>query len=646
MTGDRRRWRRTTAGGAGWLVVALCAGPAAPAPVEGFRVTRTVEVDRPGLIRVGLDLDDLREMLPAAGDLRVYSPTGVELPHRHHFESPAGRRVPARLQGVERTATGWSIRLDAGGGKTPHRSLVFEMAQTVLAPGVRLESSADGQSWRLLAESDLFRVGKEDGMRQATLGYEPTADRFLRLHWPGDAGFPEAERISLELLAASPIEQHVEAPECRAPAPGEIACRLRSEADLARRLSLEVAATGAVAYRLSIAESATWLPLAEGAWHLGPAAARVRVVPTPRLERSAEMRLELYGDPASPPELAAYTLEYPSQTVYFRAERAGSYTLAFGGDRRPTGSALETTAAERQGATPVEPGATELHPPPALPAAAVEARTPLPEAPFSRGWEVRAPGAEGGTVVHLRLPPAVLRATRRGLPDLRLAVDDRQLPFLVWRWEAPQAVLAGAGARPRPGSVEGASLFELRLPDSAAALSQLELTTGEGPFGRRLRVRLPAERRRELGATKRPSPRRRWSCPPPQPLPCRLGWPMGGLDGHGRLEVEIEDVDNPPLDELRIDLWGAAPGLVFVWPQRGSVRLLAGNPDLAAPDYDLELMRELLSRRPWLEATLDLESAAADRARTDRRGRLMMMAALAVAAVFLLVLLVRILRQS
>jgi hypothetical protein len=57
-------------------------------------------------------------------------------------------------------------------------------------------------------------------------------------------------------------------------------------------------------------------------------------------------------------------------------------------------------------------------------------------------------------------------------------------------------------------------------------------------------------------------------------------------------------------------------------------------------------MREQMLRRSWVEAHLDLEAAAERQAVTDRRGQLLLMAVLAVAALFLIFLLARVLRSS
>jgi hypothetical protein len=648
MTGGGTQRLRWCAGvGAAGLLALIGAAPGAPVAIEGFRVTRPVDVERPGPVKLSLAYDDVRELLPAATDLHVFSPEGRELPFRITFESVEERREPIRLVAVERHEAGWRVRLDAGSDPAPHRALLFEMNQSALAPGVRLESSREGDSWRQLTKSDLFRVGDELEMRRATLAYEPTTDRHLRLDWPQQAGFPEAEKIVLERSPARPVEQRV---EVLAASPDEDAgYRLRGEAPLARRLSLEILGEGTVGFRLRRAHDGAWQPVTTGVWHLGsghtdPSATSVRVVPLPDIEQPPELRLELYGDARRPPQLTAYTFEYPSQTVFFRAPRTGRYTLAYGGDHRRSTGTLQINPAEQRLADWVEPGPAERHPPPPLAGPAVTDTTPLPAAAFSGSWEVLAPSAHGGSVVRLALPSEALHLSREDLADLRLAVRDRQLPYLLWWPDAPVISINGLRQSPQPGSDRDTSMLALKLP--GARLLQVDLTTFEGPFQRRVRARFAVDPRRPFGAPTPQGSWRTWRCTQRDEVPCLLSFQLRASGGVGELEIEFDDGNNPPLGELRLDLWRSAPQLLFIWPERETVRLLAGDRELGAPAYDFQLLRERVLRRSWIEAHLDLQAAAELHTASQKRNRLVLLVVLAVAALFLLVLLARTLNSS
>ena len=74
------------------------------------------------------------------------------------------------------------------------------------------------------------------------------------------------------------------------------------------------------------------------------------------------------------------------------------------------------------------------------------------------------------------------------------------------------------------------------------------------------------------------------------------------------------------------------------------MRLLAGARDLEAPDYDFAALGPVLLARSWHPAELDLEGEAAKDGAWW--GRWVLPAALGVAAVFLLLLLRRILSEG
>ncbi len=391
-----------------------------------------------------------------------------------------------------------------------------------------------------------------------------------------------------------------------------------------------------------MAESGAWRPLREGVWRLAAATAATRFAAIPLLVEPAELRLELYGADA-PPELTAWAVQYMPQAIWFDAPGSGTYTLAYGSHRRSPAGTAPMTAADREGAVWVESGREERLGPPALPAALTVPGSLLPGVVFARRWPVEAPRAEPGALVRLPLPLGVYPVCRDDLGDLRLAVGDRQLPFLRRQPQAPVAVLARLESRPQPRG-DGRSSVELELPGRWLPLSQIELTSPSGPFERFLRVyALDAAPPGAATGARSQVGGARWVCRPRAALPCRLRLPASHRAGE-RLTLELDDGDNPPLPRLRADLWRRQDELLFVWPQQGGVRLLAGNPDLPPARYDLELLRPELERRPAVEAVLGLAAAADAAGARDRLGRLLLFAALGLAALFLLVLLYRTLR--
>ena len=142
-------------------------------------------------------------------------------------------------------------------------------------------------------------------------------------------------------------------------------------------------------------------------------------------------------------------------------------------------------------------------------------------------------------------------------------------------------------------------------------------------------------------------------CAARPPLPCRAEFSVAGnaraagdrwLAEPARLEVLFFDGDDPPLSGVAVEAFRRRDALVFVWPEGAAeVRLLAGAPELAAPSYQLARLRDGLLVQPWRPAALDAVSAApADGGRT---GRWLLLGTLALAAVALVALLRRVLKE-
>jgi hypothetical protein len=135
-----------------------------------------------------------------------------------------------------------------------------------------------------------------------------------------------------------------------------------------------------------------------------------------------------------------------------------------------------------------------------------------------------------------------------------------------------------------------------------------------------------------------------WECSPQPPLPCRAWLDLPGGRAPELLTVRFADGDDPPLAGVDLALWRRRDVLLFAWPEDGPVSLLAGASGLAAPDYDLESMGDLLLARAGRTAELDLAGRlAAEEAAWWSRW--LMPAALGLAGLFLLFLLRRILAE-
>jgi Protein of unknown function (DUF3999) len=613
--------------------------------------SRPVEVPAAGWVRVPLDLPALRH-LGLYGSLRVTSPSGEEVPRWTAPFVPDGERRTAKVVEVRKDEHGWTLRLDVGSEPLVHERLFLDFARLATAPDVTLDASQDGKGWEPLVAGDLFRLGQAEGLARTSLLYPATSVRYLRLAWPARAGFPELRAVQVEPI--SPARSlTITSPNnpCRAgPAASSLACRLPLPAAglTVRRLTVELAAGGAVGYRLYQPLQGAWRPLADGVWRgAGGARSARHVLPLPGEPLAGDsLRLELATAAADPPpRLLSHSVDLAVDTVLFYAEAPGRYTLSYGGLPSPAPAAGQDDRSAAAGveAAWIVPGPEEQARLPPLPSAAAPGAR-LPAARFRASWPVVSTAAPGD-LVRLALPDEVYAQARPDLGDLRLAAAGRQLPYVRWTPPDPVPVLERGDLRPQAEEGRRYSRIEVSLPAVDLPLTEIQLTAPPSPLRRPIGVRYPdpgpptlAPREERLVAHDS------WECLPEPPLPCRLSLPLAGPAAR-RLAVRFADGDNAPLPAVELAVWRRGDVLLFAWPAEGKVRLLAGAPRLAAPVYDLAALAAVLPARPALTAELDLAADLRPEGAPPWWSRWVLPATLAAAGLFLLLLLRRILAE-
>ncbi|PYQ56632.1 MAG: hypothetical protein DMF53_24935 [Acidobacteria bacterium] len=628
------------------MTLALALGLAAASArgdVQGFHYTREAAVPAPGWVRVPLDLAAVRHLAPGGADLHVFSPSGGEIPARLEPAPPRPGRRPADAFRMEAADDGWRLTVDVGPGLLSHQRLFLSAAHSPLPPPDRLESSPDGASWQPLARGE-----PETAAGEMTLAYPMTTDRYLRLHWPRRRQeTPRVSAVAVEIVASPVLSVPTVNAECVPGPPGALFCTLALPAagQTPRRITLDVEGKGLVGFRLYAPRDARWLPVAEGVWQPAGGRTRHELTPGPEPVAGAALRLELHAG-GSRPRLAGWGLDLTAPTVLFRADGAGSHTLAYGGARQP----------EPRPAAPgghplwVEPGPESEHGLPALPAVATAPGVRLNERRIAASWRIAAPSARPGSLVRLELPPLVYAQARADLGNLRVLSGDRQIPFRIWSPEEPALAFADRDLRLQAsgGRRSGDSAVEIHLPQPGLPLSQIALTAPSVPLRR-----LTALRYLEPSTTPAREVRRRarptlvqdtWECRPQPPLPCRNLLPLPGR-APSVVEVSFQDRDNPPLAALGADLWRRRDVLLFVWPDTEEpVRLVAGSDTLTAPSYDLQALGDALLSYPWQPA--ELSQGRAPARLQPWWSRWMRPMTLLAAAVLLLLLLRRILMAT
>ncbi|MEZ5332113.1 MAG: hypothetical protein R2991_08675 [Thermoanaerobaculia bacterium] len=599
---------------------ALLAAAATPSPAATI-YSRPVEVPAAGTYALALDFETHGY---GAGSLRLLDASGHAVPVSL-VEAPGPSWVDARVTAVERVEAGWWVVVELDAAVPAHDRLRFEAAGTGLAEGVRLEQWRDG-AWAPLAAGDLFRLGDAASLQGLELAYEATGARRLRLLWPADAGLPELTRVRVAATGDGVEVEHPALEACEDRSGWGWTCSWRLP-ERSRRLEVEAGGDGPIGFRLWSAAEGAWTEEDSGVL---PGSGERRLVLERGLPAGGTVRLDLHGAG----HLTAARSERPVRRLLFEAAAPGLLTLEYGEGVAPGPDAVPGRAAQADVSAGPESEKAASEPADRRPGAAT------PAGPFEGRWSVEAPQGPAPWA-SLELPQEVYGVASPALQDVRLASADRLVPFLL-RAEARPAVVERLVGRVPQADGEGTSVVELG-DEGRPGWSQVLVATGSSPLERRARLTGTAGRgpdgneRRVAGAW---TP---WSCAAAPPLPCVVALRPPAAAPTTSWRLEIEDGDDAPLPSVTVEILRRRHRLVFPIPVEGDLQLLAGDPDLGAPRFDLTRRAGQILAEPAAPAAVGPFEPAAPSAE-PRLARALWLAGLAAAVAVLLWVLARTLR--
>jgi len=614
-----------------------------------FRFTRPISVPLSGWVKVPLDPVTRGHMTPDGRDLRLYAPSGEEIAYQILNLPVSKGPLQARATAVLQAPGGWYLDFDLGPQVTAHSAFRFEFSNHVAAQGCSLLSSANRAAWKPLAAGDLFRLGEAKDLAETVLAYAPSRDRYLRLWWPKEAGFPDVRNAF-----ASPAGLPVEPPQRlglqfisdeKSAGTNGYLITLPGPGVPLRGLDLRWSGPEAAAYRLYVAGEGVWNVIAEGALAKSEnGAARVTLSVDRALE--GKLKLELSSGTAHPPVLEEVFGEFEPQWLLFAARQSGLYLLAYGNaglapPRYPAAAPIVSLGSMAL----ISPGPEKEQPLPRVSAQTTGLGAPIPKQPFQASWPVQSGGASPGQLVRLEIPGEVYDIAQPSLGDLRLSCDGRQVPYVLCSPPSPALVAALRGVAPAPKG-SGESEIALKLPQKSLPLSSIEMFSKASAFERSVEVRGQQADARP-GMEDRASATLAYGdfvCPGQGELPCRLGLCLYGARGLSGLRVTFSDGDNPPLPLVDVFVWRRRHLLLFFLPA-GEVRLLAGAQSLGQPLYDLAALQEQLLYLPAAAVTLGRPQGT-EGAMEQGTAKWALAAILAIAGLVLAVLLARLIRHS
>ncbi|MEM9592617.1 MAG: hypothetical protein AAGD06_00020 [Acidobacteriota bacterium] len=594
-----------------WILLALIfvipVSVSSPVVAEGEpRYRRSVEVATPGWVAVAVDDRVLRH---SAVDLELRSPNGESLPFG--WWTPPETRRPVTVEDVRKQDDSWALTLDLGSSPPRHSRLHFEVDRDTVAEGCRLEVQTV-EGWRTLTEGNLFRLGEDDGLVGLVLDYAPTDARRLRLLWPTSA-LPVLRRVEVEVFAGEgrTLDAPVSCMDLRSGNAGSRGSAVRCRVSLPglslglQRLDLELESpvTG-LGYRVRMGAEERWSTLSEGTLS---EADTLHLPLTVAGAGARELRVDLRSGGGESPQLRRAVARLEPRNLAFEARTPGTHRLVYGHSSAVVSKqrlffAVPSSAQVAR----LSAGEEEAGPWPPWPERATAPLVDLPEMEVHGKWPVIAE-AEPGDVIRMPLTPEVWIAAGFDLRKLRLATSEpsKQVPFV--RRTLPEPGSLDVEPVRQASSAAGHSLYRVPL-DPSPPVTEVWLRA-RGPFERKVEIKGPQSATRP--GVDNPRPRwagpSRWSCQSPGPLPCelRLGFTTAtGLvrPKGGDLEIDVSDGDNPPLEDLEVELTFRRDEILFVWPGE-PVDLVVGHGS-RAPRYDLGSLAPMLTLRPAVHASL------------------------------------------
>jgi len=590
------------------IVYALVLGTAPVLGATGFsdwQRLADLAVPEPGLAEVSLTPAVLEGARTGLEDVRLADPRGVELPYfiqRLVPEPAVFRSVRSFRATLERDTTileletGQTVPVDAVRLETPQRGFV---------KAVRLEGSADGRHYRLIAEG--LPLFEQVGVSELTVRFPPERWAWLRLTLDDERAPP------VVFTGATVQTAGAEAPLI------PVATVVESIDPSGRdtRIALSLGAANLTVAEIELATVDTWfqrevvvhaLSMAEDGLReteigrgliysvdLGTGdPARRQTVALDRQVPSRELVLLIRNLDSPPLTVSEVLVRRRAVQLTFQARESGRHRLlvrnphcpaprydfaALGGElrgvvrRRLTLGSLEDNPGYR--APEVLPGLGT--------AAALLDTGPWR---FRRPIEITAPGPQ-----QLELDLEVLSRARPDLGDLRLLRADHQVPYLIERTSitrpvTPEVVLAPDPKRP------SVSRWKLELTGTNQPLTRLECDADTALFQRHLRLweevadGRGGKRVRELG-------RADWRRTP-EASPTIHALDLVTAPRSDTLYLETDNGDNPMLELGGFRLFYPATRLVFKATE--PLDLYYGYPAASTPRYDLALVaRQLLS---------------------------------------------------
>jgi hypothetical protein len=611
------------------VLVLLAAGmlwAAAETGRSAWQWQQGVAIPAPGMVRLDLPPPTLDASRPDLADLRLESPAGVETPYLIEIpQSSAPRETKAAdfkatlVEPAPAQEAATVLEMSTGTGE-PLEALALESPAREFIKSVTIEATRDGRAWQSLATGEVvFR--QADGAERLRIPLPPGVWQRLRCTLSDIRSKPVAFTGVILRLAESKKPATAEHPVTLKPA---------EETPGATRITLDLGAANlhlaelkldisdpvfsrhySMGYLTHIADApAALMPLTKGTLYrvFGEQGSSTEqlVIPVHQRIPSRQLVVTLQNGDSPPLTLTGTSARRYPTTLAFHAAQPGTWQLLTGNakaalpryDLAPLRGELTKAGGRPLGPGPLQAKA-DFKAAPALPG--VEpggACIDLSKWTFRRAVQAPASG-----VIRIELDPPALANSNADLSDLRLVQDGRQIPYLLEGNHPMRTIHAAIDESPDPKR-PGVSRWQITLPLANLPVYDL-LAHSPSPLFTRTFV-ATAERKDELGnAWTQTLGAATWTkAATPDGSSSSFALGFGGARLPATFWLETNNGDNPPIKVQDIRLAYAAPLLAAKLVSAAPLFLYYGNPQAAAPSYDLRLVRDELLAADKQAATL------------------------------------------
>ena len=633
----------------------------AAAPPSDWQHEQQFEVAAPGLVKLSLPTATLDAARPGLEDLRLYADAGLEVPYLVERPKPSPKVVrDAKTFQVSVNAAKTVLTLETGLAQ-PLDGVTLETPATSFLKAMQIEGSTDGQHWQTLAQGQpIFR--QPSGASQLRLAVPAGTWPWLRLTVDDRRSQPipfTGARVHASAVEPVPVEAQPVSLAGRDENPGESRLTLNLGAANLDVASIQIETAEPLFTRQvtlavpHIAEDGIReMPVGQGVIYRvaveGQAACSNLTVLLESPIPSRELLLLIKNQDSPPLPITAVRAERRPVYLVFLARSAGRYHLLTGNPRCSTprydlaalGSDLKGIAVSPLQLSPLADNPA-YRPPEVL--TGIQAGSTALDV---EDWKYRKPiklsraGAQ-----RLELDLDVLAHAQPGFGDLRLLSAGKQLPYIlaptsISRSLTPTITATTDKKDPR------VSRWVIKLPRAGLPLTQLNCSARTPLFQRD--VTLYEERSDERGDKYRQTLGSAAWTQTPDRTSRQFTLALQSSPQTDTLVLETHNGDNPTIELEKFQAFYPATRVLFKAQPADELLLYYGNPQAAAPRYDLSLVAGQLLAADQAPAALAAEEQLKkswSEGHSAGKGGVVFWGILALVVVALLVMISRLLPQ-